>query len=219
MKKNLISFCLSFSHVYAAFLPSWPQNQDQRLSLPGKSAANNVVQCCEFVGSSNSRLKLAIFDSAISVRDHDAKQTLMLTGVLSKLEVIYSKANTDIPCPFFRRRVADVIDNVAMIAQFLVIRHKSLFNVMPLELEIPGCRAIGRHVLTNPDGSVCKYKNLPSDQLCQIIKKDWSVENSKGYYITGRLNSTIYRDDCLFDGPDPDMPVKGLRKVCSTFKM
>jgi hypothetical protein len=34
----------------------------------------------------------------------------------------------------------------------------------------------------------------------------------KGYYITGKMNTTIYRDDCWFDGPDPDMPVRGVRK-------
>jgi len=34
----------------------------------------------------------------------------------------------------------------------------------------------------------------------------------RGYYITGRLNPSIYRNDCTFDGPDPDMPVRGLRK-------
>ena len=33
-----------------------------------------------------------------------------------------------------------------------------------------------------------------------------------GYYITGMLTKSIYRDDCFFDGPDPDMPVRGLKK-------
>ena len=33
-----------------------------------------------------------------------------------------------------------------------------------------------------------------------------------GYYITGALTKNIYRDDCYFDGPDPDMPVSGLQK-------
>ena len=37
-------------------------------------------------------------------------------------------------------------------------------------------------------------------------------ESGKGYYITGNLNATIFRDDCRFVGPDPDMPVQGLRK-------
>jgi len=45
------------------------------------------------------------------------------------------------------------------------------------------------------------------------IRHDWKPEKQhKGYYITGRLNTTIYRDDCWFDGPDPDMPVRGVRK-------
>ena len=39
-----------------------------------------------------------------------------------------------------------------------------------------------------------------------------NINNGKGYYITGRLYKFIYRDDCLFDGPDPDMPVRGLAK-------
>lgn len=42
-----------------------------------------------------------------------------------------------------------------------------------------------------------------------MIKDDFI---KRQYYITGRLSSEIYRDDCLFDGPDPDVPVKGLAK-------
>lgn len=37
----------------------------------------------------------------------------------------------------------------------------------------------------------------------------------QGYYITGKLNSSIYYDDYLFDGPNPDMPVCRLRKYLS----
>jgi hypothetical protein len=77
---------------------------------------------------------------------------------------------------------------------------------------VPGCRAIGRHVLINERGQVIKHKDLPLAEIQQAILNDWAIHNHKGYYITGRLNSTIYRDDCLFDGPDPDMPVRGLRK-------
>jgi Uncharacterized conserved protein (DUF2358) len=56
------------------------------------------------------------------------------------------------------------------------------------------------------------------DDLAQIIRHDWNNNHNnnnnhnKGYYITGRLTHSIYRDDCFFDGPDPDMPVRGLRK-------
>jgi hypothetical protein len=45
------------------------------------------------------------------------------------------------------------------------------------------------------------------------LRHNWRTEDTdKGYYITGRLNTTMYRDDCLFDWPDPDMLVRGLRK-------
>jgi len=47
----------------------------------------------------------------------------------------------------------------------------------------------------------------------EVIRHDWKPHHQhKGYYITGKLNTTIYRDDCWFDGPDPDMPVRGVRK-------
>jgi hypothetical protein len=48
--------------------------------------------------------------------------------------------------------------------------------------------------------------------LLDIIENDWRPSTSKGYYLTGKLTQSIYRDDCLFDGPDPDMPVRGLHK-------
>lgn len=55
--------------------------------------------------------------------------------------------------------------------------------------------------------------NLLLDEVCALIARDWSVEDGKGYYINGKLLSTsLYRPDCVFIGPDPDMPVHGLRK-------
>jgi len=74
---------------------------------------------------------------------------------------------------------------------------------------VPGCKAVG-HLPT-------KHRNLDVATIASIIEGDWTdaLGRDKGYYITGRLNSTIYRDDCLFDGPDPDMPVRGLRKYLS----
>ena len=81
----------------------------------------------------------------------------------------------------------------------------------------PGWKAVGKHVRKNADGTVCKNRNLPLFTIAQTIERDWlcGPQQAKGYYLTGRLNSTIYRDDCLFNGPDPDMPVKGLRKYLS----
>jgi hypothetical protein len=54
--------------------------------------------------------------------------------------------------------------------------------------------------------------------LAQILTQDWrgkSAHQGKGYYINGRLSESIYHDKCLFAGPDPDMPVRGLKKYLS----
>ena len=126
--------------------------------------------------------------------------TALETWCASQLDELYSRS-ISIKCPFFRRRAADALDSLEMIVRFLIIRHKSLDLLPPL-----GCRATTAE----------KTKNLSLKQVKDIIKMDWHDQNSKGYYITGKLTTTIYRDDCLFDGPDPDMPVKGLRKYLSS---
>lgn len=131
-------------------------------------------------------------------------------AIFNDLDNIYTKANKTVKCPFFRRRISDTIDNLAMLLKFLIVRHKSILNDIPLELlEVPGCKAIGAR---NPDGSICKDRNLSLEDIRTIIEEDWCRTSDRGYYITGKLNTKIYRDDCMFDGPDPDMPVKGLRK-------
>jgi hypothetical protein len=80
-------------------------------------------------------------------------------------------------------------------------------------MQAPGCKAAGRYIqIDQHTGKSVKHRNLPLETIKDVIIQDWSTHNDKGYYVTGKLNSTIYRDDCLFDGPDPDMPVKGLRK-------
>lgn len=103
-------------------------------------------------------------------------------------------------CPFFRRRMTDFLDGMDMVMRFLIIRHKSL----PLIGPPPGCRST---IATSK-----KHKHLELNELMEIVRCDWKPNNNKGYYITGRLNTTIYRDDCWFEGPDPDMPVRGVRK-------
>uniref|UniRef100_A0A7S4JS18 Uncharacterized protein n=1 Tax=Odontella aurita TaxID=265563 RepID=A0A7S4JS18_9STRA len=64
---------------------------------------------------------------------------------------------------------------------------------------------------------VVKNRHLPLPVVAESIRSDWisNPTGMRGYYITGRLNSTLYVDSCLFDGPDPDMPVRGLRKYLS----
>lgn len=111
------------------------------------------------------------------------------------LEQQYEQA-LSIKCPFFRRRAADVLDATDMVVRFLIIRHKTL--------QPPGWRCEGD---TSP-----KQTGMSLSELMETIRNDWCCETNKGYYITGRLTTAVYRDDCLFDGPDPDMPVRGLRK-------
>jgi hypothetical protein len=127
--------------------------------------------------------------------------TVLETWCVSQLDELYSRS-ISIKCPFFRRRAADALDSLEMIVKFLIIRHKSLDLLPPL-----GCR---------PATTLEKQKHLSLDQIKNILHDDWHAHNGKGYYITGKLTTTIYRDDCLFDGPDPDMPVKGLRKYLSS---
>lgn len=145
----------------------------------------------------------------------------------SQMEDWYSQSLL-IKCPFFRRRMADLLDHVDMVMRFLIIRHKSLDIIGPP----PGCRAL---VTSNSKRLVLpKLVGATPNQVLELIRNDWrggGVSKSKsshsspaktnqnkqlqqtcGYYITGRLNTAIYRDDCWFDGPDPDMPVRGVRK-------
>lgn len=141
------------------------------------------------------------------------------SSVFNDLDIMYTQASDTIKCPFIKRRVADTIDAMAMILKFLVIRHKSIWSGLDIDvdylekhMQAPGCKAIGRFIKTDEKGHSVKHRNQPIENIKQIVVQDWSVSNNKGYYINGKLNSTIYRDDCLFSGPDPDQPVRGLRK-------
>jgi hypothetical protein len=112
-----------------------------------------------------------------------------------ELEDGYQRA-VSVKCPFLKRRMVDALDAVDMIMRFLVIRHKSLDIFGPP----PGHRSKFQQCIKN--------KHQTTTELLEIIRQDWKVDTHSGYYITGKLNATIYRDDCLFNGPDPDMPVR-----------
>lgn len=140
----------------------------------------------------------------------------------NSLDGLYDKSSS-IKCPFFRRRAADAIDNTAILFHFFLIRHKSLPWISDL-LEnpnyspaCPGCKPYGRHIKRLADGTAEKTRHLSVTDVEGRIHNDWvgGASKSRGYYITGKLDSTIYTDDCLFKSPDPDMPVRGLRKYLS----
>jgi Uncharacterized conserved protein (DUF2358) len=125
---------------------------------------------------------------------------------VGQLQERYDQA-LSIKCPFFRRRASDLLDAMDMIVRFIVIRHKSL----PDYAMLPTFYSPRRHKDMVSQANV-KFVNITQDALLSILRDDWNVETQKGYYITGKLTTAIYSDDALFDGPDPDMPVRGLYK-------
>ena len=117
------------------------------------------------------------------------------------IEASYEKALTW-KCPFLRRRASDILDTADMLVRLLLIRDRTHLLGLP-----PSLRGCSQGPLRRE-----KTLHLTREELVDVIRKDWRQHNNKGYYVTGRLSTNVYRDNCLFDGPDPDMPVKGLRK-------
>lgn len=121
------------------------------------------------------------------------------TWCVVNMERVYRKA-LSAKCPFMRRRYTDFLDLIDTI-----IRIAAIF---------PGSRRrLGPPIGLRCEGETCiKQRYLQLEEVANILRKDWREDNRRGYYITGKLNTAVYRDDCLFDGPDPDMPIRGLRK-------
>ncbi|EEC50998.1 predicted protein [Phaeodactylum tricornutum CCAP 1055/1] len=124
------------------------------------------------------------------------------TWCVERMATWYHQA-LSIKCPFFRRRASDALDTMDEVLRFVIARHKSLDVTFVL----------GPPAGWRCDGDVQdKCLRMETEDLMTVLQADWQTDTNKGYYITGRLNTAVYRDDCLFDGPDPDMPVRGLRK-------
>lgn len=100
--------------------------------------------------------------------------------------------------------MGDLLDKVENVMKHTVIRREC----WPLMGPPQAWRPAGH----NKKLRRIKYKNLPLEDVKQYVYNDWKPDTGKGYYVTGKLTTAIYRDDCLFLGPDPDMPIKGLRK-------
>ncbi|GKY93033.1 hypothetical protein MPSEU_000271600 [Mayamaea pseudoterrestris] len=169
----------------------------------GASSATPKIAEAPFVAF-KAKFKSPLQQQLIASEYINGDGSLLLSPLESwaytRLETTYSQA-LEIKCPFFRRRASDVLDGAEMMLRFLLVRHKSLIAVPP-------------PMAWRCTAAVCLPKNIgiSMEDARQVILNDWKQSTNKGYYITGRLNTTIYRDDCFFDGPDPDMPVKGLRK-------
>jgi hypothetical protein len=114
----------------------------------------------------------------------------------AQLESAYVRAER-VPCPFFRRRFTDSVESAQLVMRWIHARHKSL------PIEQPALLA-----------AACagKREHLPFAELADILCGDFGARRG---YVSGRLADAVYADDCFFDGPDPDMPVRGLRKYCA----
>lgn len=63
-------------------------------------------------------------------------------------------------------------------------------------------------------------ERLSVDDVAQRVLVDWIGKsgsyNGGGYYVTGNLDCGIYQNDCVFIGPDADLPIKGFRRYQQT---
>lgn len=122
---------------------------------------------------------------------------------LTHLDRFYHQSQA-MKCPFLRRRYGDILDNVETIIKHTVIRRQC----WPLMGPPQAWRPAG----VNKKQHGIKYKGMSLEDLRTFVRHDWKPETGKGYYVTGKLTTACYRDDCHFLGPDPDMPIRGLRK-------
>jgi len=122
---------------------------------------------------------------------------------LSHLDLWYHRSQA-LKCPFFRRRYGDALDILEKIIKYTIVRRQCWPLMGPPQALRPAGSNKRQHRI--------KYKNIAIEDLRTYVRSDWKPDTGKGYYVTGKLTTACYRDDCLFTGPDPDMPIKGLRK-------
>lgn len=122
---------------------------------------------------------------------------------ISKLDRWYGQSQSA-KCPFLRRRSGDVLDAMETVMKHAVIRRECWPLMGPPQAHRPAG--------TKKKLNRIKYRGLSLERLRDYVLDDWRADTGKGYYVTGKLTTAIYRDDCWFLGPDPDMPIHGLRK-------
>mmetsp|Transcript_35645 Transcript_35645/g.72650 ORF Transcript_35645/g.72650 Transcript_35645/m.72650 type:complete len:334 (+) Transcript_35645:91-1092(+) len=114
-----------------------------------------------------------------------------------------------IRCPFFRRRASDLLEAAVLCGRWLASRHKSIdltFGLFPLT------------TLARPSevkliaANARKLRDLPLTSLAALLSDDFALRQCQ---VTGRLSREIFDESCIFDGPDPDMPVTGVGKYLS----
>lgn len=137
-----------------------------------------------------------VIASLLLVFSWSARRVVAFGGVLPpKLlgaahRALESARVDQIRCPFWRRRATDVLDAGENVLRFLAARHKSLLAFPPEKVDVI-------------------VAERTSVEVAEELRKEFVL---KRYYVTGRLNQSLYSSDAFFDAPDPDMPVRGPAK-------
>jgi hypothetical protein len=171
------------------------------LKAPSRIKNPSNVNKCNIIQYSNMIQTGEVDDSFTAMDTRQASSSSRSMTWTNSYRIHIEKAYRSalsLRCPFFRRRATDALEFADSTVRYLLgNRIASLGPAIALRgIESGGEKLFG----------------LSLSELADVIRKDWREENKKGYYVTGRLTANIYRDDCLFDGPDPDMPIRGIRK-------
>lgn len=201
-------------------------NNQHRATIPGSTESTTIPQPTQdqaqiSIGKQHDRLISSRPGSGISSHDDSSVSVAMplhvhpssatTTSTLSPLEAwcltnldgLYHQSQA-MKCPFLRRRYGDILDNVEKIMKLTVIRRQCWSLMGPPQAWRPAG--------VNKKLQRIKYKGVSLEDLRTLVLNDWKPDTGKGYYVTGKLTTACYRDDCFFLGPDPDMPIRGLRK-------
>jgi len=100
-------------------------------------------------------------------------------------------------CPFFRRRLLDVAAAARESGDWLAARHKSLL------------------FFRRPPAAAAPARALSPAETRRLIQADF---DARQYYVTGQLSREAYAPDCVFDSPDPDMPVRSVEVFASAVR-
>lgn len=181
--------------------------------------------------------KSAAIETITTTIDNDNKQQLRDDPliypweeyIIDTFEIKYQEA-LSMHCPFLRRRLTDIYDTIDTVLRKHIYRSYIVNHVLDVppsircsndnnvnESEVDNNNNNNvlmkkKKVSSNSNVSCSKLFHLSINEMISIIQNDYSKHNNKGYYITGKVNTAIYRNDCYFNSPDPDMPIIGLNK-------
>eukprot|EP00747_Dinoflagellata_sp_TGD_P178611 gnl/TRDRNA2_/TRDRNA2_27849_c0_seq1.p1 gnl/TRDRNA2_/TRDRNA2_27849_c0~~gnl/TRDRNA2_/TRDRNA2_27849_c0_seq1.p1 ORF type:complete len:497 (-),score=46.70 gnl/TRDRNA2_/TRDRNA2_27849_c0_seq1:226-1716(-) len=208
---SLVSNTLEQAKVLFSGLPPEAESKEQRAAFTASAGSGSKKQA-SYLEEENGKMLSGLLQG---IRFHlgilrnprqelnDGPDRSSLTK-FKKLAAKYEQSLDElyersfkIKCPFMRRRAFDSLEAMKRVLLFIVARHKSTPLFPNPQARLP----------------ISKTKHLALNEIAALIHKDWTGNGQgRGYYVTGALTKEIYDEECIFDGPDPDMPVKGLRK-------